>query len=140
MSRHPGTWYPGNRQHIVIQLGIECTQDMVQAIYQLAHEVIHLLSPSGASTANNLEEGLATWFSEDYCRRATGQTIRAEVPSYQKASDLVRQVLEQHPDCIRKMRESEPCISRLSASLIRVHCPSLSEEQAAFLATRFVRS
>ena len=46
VSRHPGTWYPGNRQHIVIQLGIECTQDMVQAIYQLAHEVIHLLSPS----------------------------------------------------------------------------------------------
>lgn len=139
VSRHPSTWYPGDRQHIVIQLGLECSQDMVQATYQLAHEVIHLLSPTGAASANVLEEGLATWFSEDYCRRATGQTIRPTVPSYGIASDLVRSMLESSSDCIRLMRQVEPCISKIPSTLISQFCPSLTEAQADTLAARFVR-
>jgi hypothetical protein len=59
-------WYPGDRKHIVIQLSVNCLTDLPRACYQLAHECIHLLAPTGRQNANNLEEGLATLFSEDY--------------------------------------------------------------------------
>jgi hypothetical protein len=60
---NPQIWYPGSCRNIVIQITPECATDMSRACYQMAHEVIHLLSPSGGNNANNFEEGLATYFS-----------------------------------------------------------------------------
>jgi hypothetical protein len=137
---NPCTWYPGDRCHIVIQLGKECLTDFNRAIYQLSHEVIHLLAPTGGEPANNLEEGLATWFSEDYCRRATGQTIEAGLPCYQRASDLVQKMLEEDSACIRLMRQEEPRISRITKQILERHCSCLSAEEAEFLLGGFVRS
>jgi hypothetical protein len=137
---NPGTWYPGNRGHIVIQLGKECLADFHRAIYQLSHEVIHLLAPTGGQRANNLEEGLATWFSEDYCRRTTGQTIKAGLPCYQRASDLVQRMLEADPACIKSMRQDEPKISSITKPTFSKYSSCLSDEEVDFLLDRFARS
>lgn len=137
---NPTTWYPGNRRHIVIQLGKACLSDFNRAIYQLSHEVIHLLAPTGSSGANNLEEGLATWFSEDYCRRATGQTIKAGLSCYQRASDLVQQMIEENPTCIKSMRQEEPSFLNITEQIVRNHVSCLSTEEIAFLLSRFARS
>lgn len=137
---NPCMWYPGDRGHIVIQLGKECLTDFNRAIYQLAHEVIHLLAPTGGEPVNNLEEGLATWFSEDYCRRATGQTIKAGLPCYQRASNLVQKMLEEDSACIRSMRQELPRISSITKQILERHCSCLFTEEAEFLADTFVRS
>ena len=56
--------YPARRQ-IIIRLGEKAFKSAPQAIYQLAHECIHLLAPVVGGDAPVLEEGLATMYSED---------------------------------------------------------------------------
>ena len=36
-----------------------------QAVWQVAHECVHLIDPGPKGTANYLEEGLATWFQDE---------------------------------------------------------------------------
>src|SRR5512133_1556486 len=43
----PKIWYPGNRRHISIMLSDKCRTDLKRAQFQLAHEAIHLLAPTG---------------------------------------------------------------------------------------------
>ena len=45
----PQVWYPGDRQHVVMQLNVAAVGDMDEAIFELAHEVVHLLSPTEKS-------------------------------------------------------------------------------------------
>jgi hypothetical protein len=40
--------------------------EMPRACFQLAHEVVHLLSPKVGQKANNFEEGLACFFAKYY--------------------------------------------------------------------------
>lgn len=136
----PQTWFPGNCGHVVIQLSLECMNDYNRAVFQISHEVVHLLSPQIRGTANNLEEGLATWFQERYTLRETGQTMTTTMPCYSAAKSAVSQLLSIDPDSVRKMREIEPCLASISEALIRDICPSLPETTARFLAARFVRS
>jgi hypothetical protein len=42
----PQVWFPGNCGHIVIQLGLVAMQDSTRAMFQLAHECVHLLDPA----------------------------------------------------------------------------------------------
>jgi hypothetical protein len=55
-ARVPHTWYPRNCGHITIRLTRDVAKDPPRAIYQLAHEVVHLISPSG-----RVQVGLRTW-------------------------------------------------------------------------------
>jgi hypothetical protein len=43
----PQLWYPGDCGHVVVQINPACATDMNRACFQMAHEAIHLLSPSG---------------------------------------------------------------------------------------------
>jgi len=43
----PQLWYPDNVDDIAIQLNVTCLHEPHRAYYQLAHECIHLLSPTG---------------------------------------------------------------------------------------------
>src|SRR5688572_16155643 len=61
----PQIWYPGNCKNIAVQITMECYYDIDRAVFQVAHEVIHCLGPSGRQNANFLEEGLANLFSID---------------------------------------------------------------------------
>ena len=48
----PFIWYPGNCKNIAIQLSIGSRASERCALYELAHECIHLLTPTGKGTAN----------------------------------------------------------------------------------------
>ncbi|MDQ8188572.1 hypothetical protein [Pelagicoccus sp. SDUM812002] len=137
---NPSTWYPGDRGHIIIQLGERCIDDSVQAIYQLSHEVIHLLAPTNGKNANNLEEGLATHFSQEYCFRATGRMLNASLPCYRKAGELVQRILNDNPNCIKSMRHEEKEFSKITEEIFSRHCSCISEEEKRFLLGEFSRS
>src|SRR5208337_1006395 len=65
----PQIWFPGDCRHVVIQLTTSAMNDEIQALYQLAHECVHLLDPVVFGLASVFEEGVATLLSAEYARR-----------------------------------------------------------------------
>ncbi|WP_225784646.1 hypothetical protein [Xenophilus sp. Marseille-Q4582] len=135
----PKLWFPGNCNFIAIQLSFDAANDMVLGCYQLAHECIHLLSPTGSSQANVLEEGLATCFARNYVSEVFGAKINTTIASYQHAAELADELLAIDPNAIRELRMIEPVISRITARQMIERYPSLETATAAALEAQFVR-
>jgi len=143
----PRCWFPGNYGNVVIQLGTQCLLQPDRACFQLAHEAIHLLSPTGRRKANVLEEGLASHFQASYMAnhypsnwpRSAIDWNRFQCESYAQAKRLVEEVLDGYPDAIKWLRATEPTLSRITSEMIVVACRGVQQETAASLAARFVR-
>lgn len=116
---NPQTWYPGNCKNIAIQITMNCIDDINRAVFQVAHEVIHCLCPTGGQNANILEEGLANLFSIDYCKEnGHGDNWTSNKQEYTDATELVRQLLKIDNDIIKKLRSAQPTISLIDKELI----------------------
>lgn len=135
----PQIWYPGNCRHVVVQITPECATDPCRACYQMAHEAIHLLSPTGDSTTTVLDEGLATHFSASYVKKNFGVDWRANLPSYQDAAELVAELLSHEPNAIKLIRTRQPTLARVSATDIQVASHSAPEKLCQALSAKFVR-
>lgn len=135
----PQLWYPGNCMHVVMQLNINAISNAGLSAYQLSHEVIHLLSPTGGRNANNLEEGLAQYFSEYFSNKIGYPNITCTILSYAAARDHVLELLNKDKDAIKKLRLIESCISNITAEQICGQYPNISPNLAALLASKFVR-
>lgn len=72
-GKQPQVWYPysqDNKKFIIIQLTEKASCDNKEALFQLSHEVIHLLAPAGGGVKTNVfEEGLAAYFSIQYLKQ-----------------------------------------------------------------------
>ena len=72
-EKQPQVWYPysgDNENFIIVQLTQHASCNDKKALFQLSHEVIHLLSPAGGNVESTvLEEGLATYFSIQYLKQ-----------------------------------------------------------------------
>lgn len=116
-SGPPRVWYPHNK-YIIIQVTPSTANNTTQAIFQIAHEVIHVLSPNGRATTNNLEEGLASYFSKMVTERDTGDTSYAlnslQLSKYLKPLELVENLLAIDPDSIKKLRVIQPKLSDIT--------------------------
>ncbi len=104
----PQIWYPGNCKNIAIQLCGPALNNMDIACYQLAHEAIHLLAPSGGQNANALEEGLATYFSLWYVNEHLGKNVQCTLSSYIETYEKVSELLSIDAEAIKKLRRIEP--------------------------------
>jgi hypothetical protein len=135
----PQIWYPGNCRNIVIQLTPACATDLIKACYQLSHECIHLLAPSGGQNANNLEEGLATHFCHRYIVENFGVDFRTSLQSYAAARAAVEELVSADATVIRRLRERQPAIYQRCADDIIATVPNTRPELAAFLCERFTR-
>ncbi len=141
----PQVWYPtfdGIGDTIIIQLTKSAATDETRALFQLSHEVVHLLSPAGPNgRANVLEEGLATYNSLEYLR-AIGDPVQPsyiDAPRYQRAYRAVRRLADR-PDFaqgIRRLRQGNRPLSTVSSGdLLRVW-PGLPFGDALILAEPF---
>jgi len=135
----PQLWYPGNCMRVVMQLNINAMNDAGLAAYQLSHEVIHLLSPTGGRNANVMEEGLALYFSEYFSGKNGFPNIRCTIPSYIDARNHVLELLKKDKDAIRTLRTIEPCISKITADQICERYPDISPILAKLLTSKFER-
>ena len=133
----PIIWYPGNKKHIVIQITLDCLDNINQAIFQVAHEVIHCLCPTGDSNANVLEEGLANLFSIEYTRENDNGIWEASEQKYTDASELVERLLSYDTDIIKKLRLIQPTISLIDENLILQMNPNIPSELANKLVAKF---
>jgi hypothetical protein len=144
----PQQCFPGNRGHVVIQLTTGCLLEPDWACYQLAHEVIHLLAPTGRRTEMVLEEGLATHFQTWYMQNEYAKLgwpqprypIQCDTPSYLNAEKLVSQLLKAaSPGAIANLRQRQPTISAITAQLIQATFPAVQTDLAEALTEAFAR-
>ncbi|MBD8145423.1 hypothetical protein [Pantoea agglomerans] len=119
----PDIWYPGSHnsphpKHIAIRLSPSAFGNYKEAIYQLSHECVHLLSPSGGLKAPVIEEGLAKLYSMELIERhfnhPSGQNY-GSAPAYEYAADYVCQLLQIDSHAIRKLRDKEPAFYKITA-------------------------
>lgn len=136
----PSLWYPGDCKHIAIQLDTKAMSDLSQACYQLAHECVHLLCPTGGSKTNNLEEGLASYNSTYYMKTHMNQPDwNARLSSYADAEALVKKIMDDDACAIKRMRQLEFNISKITSCQILNESSAVSKTEAEFLASNFRR-
>jgi len=132
----PMIWYPGDCKHIVIQLSVDTLSDLPRACYQLAHESIHLLAPTGKRDANNLEEGLATLFGENYATRWFKTPRNCGDTNYETAKSVTQNALNKNPDFIRQIRSNKPSFREFEPGDI-LAAVNISRDDAEFLCAAF---
>jgi hypothetical protein len=137
----PRIWYPGDRRDVVIQLSLAALESERLALYQLAHECVHLLGPSGTANASNLEEGLAvafSWFSVEHTLGIPGESLTDD-PAYLAAGQRVRRLLAEDPGLIRRLRNLGSDLWRPRPEDLRAAWPGLAAEEVTYLTQPFVR-
>jgi hypothetical protein len=105
---HPREW----KYHITLTTNTK--SDWSNGIFQLSHETLHRLSPTGDPQTNNLEEGAAVYYSKIALEEHADdeEFFEAALQNIQKtgypyAYDLVKLLLEKYPDAIMQLREKE---------------------------------
>ncbi len=134
---HPDHETDQNPTHITIRLTANAQTDANLAIWQLAHECVHLIDPWNTKRecrqSNYLEEGLATWYQNTII-----QNIPLD-PVYEEAKSLVQPHMPQLAATIKHLRtEHKARISAIDApDLLLRHCPDMDTKVADRLCQRF---
>lgn len=145
-AARPGTWYPDfgkGAQSIVVQLTRRARRDPNLALFQLGHEVFHLIEPiRPGSRGSVFEEGLASYFAIDYLERngITGGQRYITEESYLSAYRMVARLAALHRDFLprlRRLRERHRSFSKLSSDAIRAAFPGAPAALVAKLARPF---
>jgi hypothetical protein len=138
----PHIWFPGNRNHVAIRLTLSALNDLDEALWQLAHETVHILGPVERGKANNLEEGVATRFAlnithyRDKSRVAIFRQV-VQQARYRSALQDCEALLQIDSDIIKKLRKQQPYLSRITAKQILDVLPNCDPTLADRLTGRF---
>ena len=140
VSDNPRIWYPGDRRHIVIQLSPSAATNMSQACYQMAHETVHLLAPTGGKNANYFEEGVACYFAAYYMKNRMNKPCwLPDLPSYRRALELISPRLDEDIHCVRRLRAHQPSFLKIGREKISAEFPDLTPTDVDFLISKFDR-
>ena len=132
-SDGPQIWYPRNHRHIIIQLDLSAATNILQACYQMAHETVHLLVPSGGRNANNFEEGVACYFAAYYMKYQFNQpNWSPTLPSYRRALEIIAPRLNEDIGCIRRLRKHQPSFQDMTKEEISREFPKLDFRGCGF--------
>ena len=141
----PQVWYPtfdGIGDSVIVQLTRSASTDETRALFQLSHEVVHLLSPAGpGAQASVLEEGLATYNSLEYLK-AIGKAVTPDyisAPRYEAAYRAVASLARRSDfeSGIRTLRTMRGGLSSLSPGDLQRAWPGLTAREATVLARDF---
>ena len=136
----PQAQFSRNRRHIIIQLSFSAATDMSGACYELAHETVHLLAPTGGNDATNFEEGVACYFADHYMmereidRPEWGQCLPR---NYKRALEAVTLLLDKDIYCVRKLRSYQPSFRDMTEEDIIKEFPDLTPDDVEFLVSKF---
>jgi hypothetical protein len=135
---NPYIWYRGeNEKQVIIRISKRCKNDMDFAVFQVSQEIIHCLSPAVGQTANVLEEGLATHFANEYYKSCGYKKWSIDKKRYIDALELVNKLFLIDSDIIKKLRQIEPTISKISKDLILATNSKIPSDLAESLADIF---
>jgi hypothetical protein len=146
-QNHPQLWFPDpGRKQMIIQLSKNSAKNQERALFEMAHEVVHVLAPRiGPDTASVFEEGLAVHFSLEYLKTAgihTNPENFLKDEKYKKAYDLVKQLCGSNPrgdECIQAARKKAGGFSEISAMGLQECFPGFETSVYEDLAGNFSR-
>ena len=134
-DKGPQTRFTCDGRGVCAELGPKARRDWAFAVFQLAHETVHLLDPVVRGKANNLEEGVAVAFSF-YVQPRYEIDIQTSEEPYVRAHALVSTLPGGHLATGRIRRE----VGRLSAvtaeNLLGLF-PDLAPDIASALTCKF---
>ncbi len=126
-----------SRKQLTIALSADAAHEPSRALWQLAHEAVHLLAPTGDQNIPVVEEGLATIFANRaFAEWGYGWKDSAS-PPYIAAAEVTARWIELFPKAIASVRAIEPCFARWTAATIQMGCPGTPDELAKSLCARF---
>ncbi len=141
----PEIWYPSpddGRKHVIIQLTKKASQDKKSALYQLSHEVVHLLSPAGRDGSTVFEEGLAMYFAITNL-----QTMNYDISDryisgkkYKQAYKLVDNLYKNFDNAearIKKLRSKVKRTRDITPLQFSIAFKGLNKKYAQLLATKY---
>lgn len=142
----PSIWYPYsgvNAKFIAIQLTSSAANDKKRALFQLAHETIHVLSPNGSDNESSVfEEGIAAYFSI-HALEGAGININAQyiaAKTYTQAYIAVSYLYKLHPDTgkrIKALRAKGETLSSMSKKTLMKAFPKADDKLATLLIQKF---
>ena len=111
----PHVYYPdGFRQTVGIRLAGQALKDIDFARFQLAHELVHCLAPSGGQKAFVIEEGAAAKYQHSYSIKHLDGRVKLGDCKYKEALKLYNELTMQYGGAIRKLRYVEPYFNNWS--------------------------
>ncbi|PKK99785.1 MAG: hypothetical protein CVV57_01655 [Tenericutes bacterium HGW-Tenericutes-2] len=138
----PMIFYPYRDKNEVI---IHLTQNVIgspqEYIYQLSHEIAHTLF-ANKEPANNLEEGLCTYFSLECIKKGFGINIYNNyrcytlLTHYAKPLILVEKMINWNNECIKIFRAKYPTLKNITANSLK-EISILSLEEMTYLCEKF---
>ncbi|SRR6267378_2799463 len=128
----PHIWYPGDCRHVAIRLTRDAAFEPARALFQLAHETCHLISPSGGKPAPNLEEGFATWLGHELALQHANYQCPID-PNYKAAHAAIVALLAHSPAAIRAIRLIEPRLWLVTPEIVEEAVPGFDYRLAEFL-------
>ena len=135
---HPDRDEAKASNHIIIRLTETAQTNANLAIWQLAHECVHLIDPwniqAEGRQSSYLEEGIATWYQNTII-----QDISNNLPQYVEAKSLVEPHMPDLATTIKHLRTNHNLrISTIdNPDLLLRHCPDMDSEAAEKLCQRF---
>ncbi len=127
LENGPRLLYHLDTNSISIALSKKVLEHEIQLLFQLSHEVCHLLHPSRKNTGELLDtlvinEGLSTFFQVNYVSKTFGNKSHLEndlktySSNYYEAYLLVQELEQIKSGTIKKLRSLQPQIDLLTQS------------------------
>ncbi len=107
------------------------------AAHEIGHEVIHTLAPVTLSDDTNLEEGVATWFANDFYEAVCKQKSNHCGDSYRKQLGLVSRMLRNNSSAIQKVRRTTPRFRDVTAEQLFALKAGLTRQECDYLVEPF---
>ena len=131
---NPHIFFPNSpRDTINVVLSKNALHDPGIALWQLAHESVHLLDPNMNPPSNNLEEGLATWY-----QGVKVTNVKARLHSYNRTKQEVYFHMDRLPSAIRSLRRQGYKIWNVPSKALS-NAALIPKATADFLCSRFQR-
>ena len=133
----PHVSYTPSKDGAFAELGFNAKTDWRMAVYQLAHETVHLLDQHGGRQAYLLEEGAAVKFSLDMMKKYGFDTMSLpSIDSYKQALSLFN-ALGEDPYLIAKdCRTICGNFFSIDEETLKVRCPKLPKHLVKKLLTK----
>jgi hypothetical protein len=138
----PMVFYPcRDKNEIMIHLTQNVIRSQQEYIYQLSHEIVHAIF-ANKEPANNLEEGLCTYFSLECVKKEFGSDAynnyrrHTLLTQYAKPLVLVENIMNWNFECIKVLISKYPTLKNISAiDLEKISV--LSQEEMIYLCKEF---
>lgn len=116
VGERPLLFYPYSRPGtVIIKLVGPALTSIDFARFQLAHELVHCINPSGGNLANVLEEGMAACFQQSYATRMLKGRVRLGDKKYIAARKMFNQFVKKSKvrGPVVRLRGIEPYLHKI---------------------------